>query len=125
VPLANGKEIEKLIAALDADDFAERDRAATALVRQGEVALPFVEAALHGSPSAEARRQLKVVLTAPDTKPLSPESLRALRSVEVLERIGTPEACAVLDSLAKGDPAARLTSESKESLERLAPRPMK
>jgi hypothetical protein len=48
-----------------------------------------------------------------------PERLQALRAVEVLERIGTPEARKVLETLATGAPAARLTREAKASLGRL------
>ena len=42
-----------------------------------------------------------------------------LRALEVLERIGTPEARQILLSLAKGAPEAALTQEAKASLERL------
>ena len=38
--------------------------------------------------------------------------------MEVLERIGTPEAVAVLEELSKGDPAATLTREAREALGR-------
>ena len=37
----------------------------------------------------------------------------------VLERIGTPEAQNVLETLARGAPGARETEEAKASLERL------
>jgi hypothetical protein len=41
----------------------------------------------------------------------------------VLEAIGSPEAMAVLATLAAGAPAARETREAKAALERLAHRP--
>jgi hypothetical protein len=44
-------------------------------------------------------------------------------AVEILEHIGTPSARQVLDELAKGAAAQRLTQEAKASLERLAKRP--
>ncbi len=47
-------------------------------------------------------------------------SFPSLRTVEVLEIAGTPEARQVLEQLAKGAPEARLTQEAKASLERLA-----
>jgi hypothetical protein len=37
----------------------------------------------------------------------------------LLERIGTPEARLVLETLGKGDPDARLTREAKAALQRL------
>ena len=53
----------------------------------------------------------------------SPEALRAVRSVEVLERCGTPAARQLLETLAGGAPAARMTREAKSALQRLAARP--
>ena len=40
----------------------------------------------------------------------------------VLERIGSPEAQAVLETLARGAPGARETEEAKASVERLRQR---
>ena len=49
-------------------------------------------------------------------------SLRELRAVAVLERVGTSEAVGLLRELARGDVAVRLTREAKASLERLSRR---
>ncbi len=50
----------------------------------------------------------------------TPEDLRTLRAIEVLERIASPESRAVLKTLASGSQESRLTREAKASLERLA-----
>ena len=52
----------------------------------------------------------------------SPETLRGLRAVEVLELIGTAEAKEVLELLARGLAEARLTQEASASLGRLGQR---
>jgi hypothetical protein len=44
--------------------------------------------------------------------------LRDLRSLEVLERIGTPEAKKVVEAVAKGHADALLTREAKLALDR-------
>ena len=49
----------------------------------------------------------------------TPESLRAVRTIEVLEHIGDAEAKKVLESLAGGIDGARLTEEARASLARL------
>jgi hypothetical protein len=50
------------------------------------------------------------------------ERLRLWRVIQVLEGIGTPEAQALLKTLAGGAPGSRLTQEAKASLERQAKR---
>ncbi len=69
--------------------------------------------------SLETRRRLAQVLTNLSDR-LSPETLRTIRAITVLEQIGTPEAKAVLETLARGAPGARETEEARASLERLA-----
>jgi hypothetical protein len=54
--------------------------------------------------------------------PGTTERRREVRAVEVLERIGTPEAIEVLRKLAGGVPDAVLTHESKAAIERLKKR---
>jgi hypothetical protein len=57
---------------------------------------------------------------APDAaEPQTGELLRGLRVVQVLERIGSPEARSVLEGLAGGTESARLTRAAKEALERM------
>jgi WD40 repeat protein len=107
------------VKALDAANFKEREQASADLAAAGEVVLPALQSALKGS-SAEAHRRLEALLL-PPTAP-SREMLRAIRSCEVLEGIGTPEARNLLTTWAKGAPAATLTREAAESLERLAKR---
>jgi hypothetical protein len=59
----------------------------------------------------------------PESPGTTSEPLRQLLAVEVLEHIGTAEACELLTKLAGGAPGARLTREAKAALERLKRRP--
>jgi hypothetical protein len=115
------ERLARLIADLDSDTFKERDRAFRELDRLGEVAERALKKALAAPPSAEAFRRAKVLLEKLDVRN-SPERLRSLRAVEALEHIGTAEARAVLQTLARGAAEARLTEEAKASLGRLAKR---
>jgi hypothetical protein len=50
------------------------------------------------------------------------EQLQALRALQVLEWMGTPEAKQFLEKLARGSEGARLTREAQAALARLGPK---
>ena len=50
---------------------------------------------------------------------MTPERARYVRAVEVLEAVQSPEAVELLRTWAAGPDGARLTTEAKESLDRL------
>jgi hypothetical protein len=112
----------ELLADLDSDKFERREAASKQLADLGEGAEPALEEAIMADPSADKRRRIERLLAAPRTV-WSPEQLRALRAVEVLEQIGNTESRRALEALAKGAPEARLTREAKASLDRIARRP--
>jgi hypothetical protein len=116
------ERLNRLLAQLDSDQFEERESAAEALEELGELAGPTLRAALAGQPSAEVRRRVGRLLGKLDAPPSAPGRRREIRAVEVLERAGTPEARRLLEKLAKGAPAARLTREAKAALERFRDR---
>jgi len=122
VPIADEKRLAGLIADLDNDQFAVREKAAKNLEHLGEVAIGACENALQGQASAELHRRLESFLQKEAKSALepSPERLRALRAIEVLEHVGTLPAQELLKSLAAGAPEARLTQEAKAALARLA-----
>jgi RNA polymerase sigma factor (sigma-70 family) len=119
VPRVEEEKLIRLIADLDSDAFATRERASAELQRLGEQAEPALRKALAAKPSLELSRRVRALLDQVESRTLSTEQLHTLRAVEVLEHIGTDEARAVLRSLAAGAPAATLTREAKATLERL------
>jgi WD40 repeat protein len=108
------------IADLDSDEFDRRERASHELGQLGEQAGPALRQALKAPPSAEARRRLEALLEYLEQGTTSPEQLRAVRAVQVLEGIGTPEARRVLQGWAGGAAGALLTEEARLALRRLA-----
>jgi len=116
------ESLARLLAALDGSNFAARQSAQKELEKLGEPAAPACRKALAGKPSLDFRRRLEALLErqAREARHPSPERLRDLRAVEVLERMGTPEAQRVLRIVAAGAPGAWLTREARASLERLA-----
>jgi WD40 repeat protein len=115
------KRLARLIADLDSDKFATRQEASAGLEKLGELAESALIRALQGGPSLEARRRIEQVLerlAEQRGRVPTPERLRTLRAVEVLEQIDTPEARRVLEALARGTPEVWLTREAKGALER-------
>jgi len=65
------------------------------------------------------KRRLESLLEKLDDPLTELNQLRAHRCIVLLERIGTPEARALLSELAQGAPAAWLTVEAREAHRRL------
>jgi WD40 repeat protein len=103
---------------LDADQFADREKATGELISMGDPVARSVRQALAGELTPEGRRRVERVL-----RDLEPDQcldvLRQVRAVQTLEAISTPEARQLLRDLARGLPGARLTEEAKSSLDRL------
>src|SRR5262249_28670888 len=68
----------------------------------------------------EAGRRLEKLVQRAADPLLAGERLRAVRAIELLEHIGTPEARALLAAVASGAAGARRTEEARESANRLA-----
>ena len=121
--LGAAKRLAKLVADLDNDDFATREKATEEIAKWGPAATPALRQALDGKPSPGLRQRVEHLLEKMHGPTETPETLREIRAVEALEQIGTPEARRVLEALGKGAEGARLTAEAKAALARLAARP--
>jgi WD40 repeat protein len=117
VPPVTAERVTRLIAELDSDDFATREKATKELEElEEQVEAALREAATSGSVETKnrANRLLEKL-----SRPVRPVQLRRMRAVAALEYAGKTEARSLLTLLADGDPQARLTSEAKAALERL------
>lgn len=123
LPAVDDGVLAKLLADLDSKEFSSRQKAEQELEKLGDFAIPALKRALQGKPSLELRQRVQQVLTKLENRFLSVEELRTWRVMEVLEHIATPEAEQILEKLAQGAPAHRITEEAKASLQRLAKRP--
>jgi WD40 repeat protein len=119
-PLPDPRRVVRLLADLDSEQFSVREKAGRELRELHASVEPALRQVLAGEPSLEVRRQVERLLES--LSEWSPEELRGLRAVEALEHRGTRDACTLLEVLATGAPAARLTREAKAALERLARR---
>jgi RNA polymerase sigma factor (sigma-70 family) len=117
-PAPIAERVAKLIAELDDDDFKMRERASAELKKIGTAAEAALRRALEGNPSPEAKRRIEVLLEHPSMTGVAPEFLAALRALEVLQLIGTPESHAVVKAAAKGVPGTPATEAAREALGR-------
>lgn len=112
-------QIERLVADLDGDRFAVRQRATRELDEMGVTAEPVLRKALEGKPSLEVRQRIELLVGRMKGRPLTGELLRGWRALEILERVGNPEARKALEKFAEGPAAALIAEEAKASLGRL------
>jgi RNA polymerase sigma factor (sigma-70 family) len=115
------RRVHDLIRQLDSPRFAERQKAANELEKLADQAVTALHAALQGETAAEVRQTLQRLLDRIEAG--TPETLRAIRTVEVLEHIATPVAREHLKTLAGGQPGAEPTVAAAAALKRLEKRP--
>ena len=119
-PAPDMPRIEKLVSDFAGIDEEARKKAGDALVAMGGDAETAVEKAVVAEKDADKReRFIKVLdeLLAPVVT--SPSTLRRIRAMEVLERIGSPAAKDLLKSLAESTPSRRERFEAAGALQRL------
>jgi len=126
-PELDARRIDRLLADLDDDDFAVREKASEELERHTPKTEEAMRRALLAGASAEAEHRIHQImkdLQTPQASPPSPE-LANLRVVELLETCGTngaKEARALLRGLADGPADAQLTREARTALVRMIDR---
>lgn len=113
------QRLPRMIADLDSDDFKTRESASKELAVLGQSAERALREKLDGKPSAELKRRIQDLLDKLDRKEDDPEQRRLLRTIEVLERLGTLEARRLLQKLVEAAPDADTGWEAKASLKRL------
>ncbi len=120
------KQILDLIDQLDDDEYTTRERASFKLQSLREAARPYLRKAMAvDGVSEETRLRCEKLLRHP-VNPLRSVTLwRPLRSLMVLEHIGTPEAVRVLMKLASGSRGPAITESAIGALGRLGERKSK
>jgi len=118
-PPVDKVEIAKLIDALDSHNFHERQKASVALETLAELPERQLREAIAGSPSLETRRRAELLLEKSQNALLSPERLRLVRAVVVLEWIGNAQSRKLLEAIANGPPESRRTQLAQAALARI------
>jgi hypothetical protein len=116
---ADPKEVARLIARLDDDEFSVRQEATKQLARLGAGAGAALERALANSPSQEVKRRIKRLLARLEATESSPQGRRDLRAIHALELMRPVPAKGLLEALARGAPAGVRTRAARAALLRL------
>jgi len=115
------ERVRLLLTDLESKQFLARQRATDLLERYAELVEDDLRRALAGQPQLEVRQRLEGLLDRIGSGAAPPsELLQALRSLELLEQIGTADARQAVEALGKGVPRARLTREAQAVEQRLA-----
>lgn len=114
-----------LVKDLDSNEFARREEAARKLREYGAKAEAALRRELAGAPTLEMKRRAESVLAAlpqPVLRlPLVGEELRAIRAIELLERLGDSAAGKLLQAWAEQTDNVRLAAEARSANERRSP----
>lgn len=97
----------------------EREVAREEFLRLGSLAESLLKDMLNQTTSEEQRAWIDGMLDEIHQAPQPPETVRDLRAVGILERIGTKPARQMLERLATGTPDALLTQEARTALKRM------
>jgi WD40 repeat protein len=120
VPKVDMTKIAKWVADLDAGKFALREVATKELMSAGEMAIVPLENVLKNPPSEEAALRAKMVLKQIARPVLTPERLRALEVIELLEAMRTAQAVAVLQEIGRDSQITQIRTEAEHALKRIA-----
>lgn len=123
-PIIGRTQMKKWMTDLDSEKFSLRQTASKELAMAWEQTEQPIRDALRNNPTLETRRRLERIANTVSGIP-SPENLRTIRAIMALERIGSPEAQAILESLAQGAARSRVTDEANASARRLSLRAAK
>jgi hypothetical protein len=107
--------IRHLINQLDDTEFSVRQSATSRLIQLGIEATPLLRHTLTLSPSLETQNRIKEILQSAQSI-RSPQTLRRIRSIQILERIDRSESRLLLQRLANGSPSSIQTIYAKAAL---------
>jgi WD40 repeat protein len=117
-PALDPKAVNRLLTGVGDPAFGVREKATAALLQLDERVVPMIDKELAGKPTLEVRVRLEKIHATLSGMVLAKEKLRSYRAIEVLERIGTPEAHRLLERMADGAPGASETTAARNSLKR-------
>lgn len=119
VPQVDWKHVEQLLRELDDPAYPLRQRATTELAKFGEIVRPALEKYISSMPSLEGERRARKLLDRVRDLELTPDRLRCLETIEILEILATPQSRGLLDEIARDALLAQIRMSAQEAVRRL------
>jgi hypothetical protein len=119
VPNVDWKRMDRLLDELDDEAYTVRQKAFLELSKYGELAEVPLRKLLEGQPSLEAQSRANKLLAKLREPDLSPDRLRALEALDLLETLATSEARQALEEIKRDALIARIRQEAAEATRRL------
>jgi len=116
-PRSFERRASELIDDLNHKVFARREQAEKELLSMGKGIEPFLREAAQSNLLEQSRRAKKLLEALPE---FDLHQIRNIRAVEVLERIGSKDAKALIERLAKGPEDDPLAKEARQSIQRFS-----
>jgi hypothetical protein len=116
------ERLAQLIAELGNKRYKTRETAMRELEKLGREAVPALQRAHKDDPEIEVQRRISALLPKIHAQLLPGREARLLRSLSILETIGTPEAAQALETLAGRDFPPNLAAEIRDTLTRVGAR---
>jgi hypothetical protein len=114
-------DLAKWLADLDSNQFKVRAKASKDIEKAGKLAEPALWKLLAAKPALEVVRRVEALLAKLEAaQGPAPDGawLQALRAIETVERLGTPEAHDLLEALARTTPETWISWEARQALAR-------
>lgn len=118
-PHQDPKVLDKLFEDLNSEKFSVREKANAELEKLGDLTLAGLQKRLAEKPTLEMRQRMEKLLAKLLAPVTAPELIRMFGAIEALERMGTPEAITILETLAGGAPGHRVTEDARDAARRL------
>jgi WD40 repeat protein len=109
------QEITRALDSLYSRRFSAREKAQRTLEQFGPQAIPSIRNAFETASEEDIRNRLQQILDRSDSPHQSGDRLRLLRSIEILERLNSPESRTLLQKLSQGDPEALQTRAARSA----------
>ena len=119
IPISEDKRIRKWVNYLDNPEIILRELAVVEMKKLGKAGELALQERLKTKVSLEGKRRIEALLESLQETPPSEEERRALRGIQVLQRIGSPEARKLLEDISQGSPLALQTLKAREALRRV------